>query len=153
MQLNISVWCIYIHLDSVHNGLNKPAVKPIVFDQRLYKTLHFDNLKENKAQSTCAESTNKEINYHLKDVTQTQQQRPESPKVTLTWHASKYEVDQLQQKVHPHGADKVQQQVHSHGVNKLQQKVHPHRVNKVQQVHPHGVNKLQQQVHPHVFAF
>ena len=27
-----------------------------------------------------------------KDVSQTQQQRPESPKVTPTWHASKYKV-------------------------------------------------------------
>ena len=36
-------------------------------------------------------STNREINYRSKDVTQTQQ-RPESPKVTFTWYASKYKV-------------------------------------------------------------
>ena len=32
------------------------------------------------------------ISAHSKDVTQTQQQRPESPTVTPTWHASKYKV-------------------------------------------------------------
>ena len=40
---------LYLTIMVVHNGLNKPAVKPIVFDQSLYKTLYFDNLKENKA--------------------------------------------------------------------------------------------------------
>ena len=33
-----------------------------------------------------------------KDVTQAQQQRPESPTVTLTWHASKHEVRKLHQR-------------------------------------------------------
>ena len=32
------------------------------------------------------------VNYARKDVTPAQQQRPESPTVTLTWHASKYKV-------------------------------------------------------------
>ena len=32
----------------------------------------------------------KEVNQRSKDVKQLQQQRPESPAVTLTWHASKY---------------------------------------------------------------
>ena len=37
-------------------------------------------------------------NRHTRElisVTQTQQPRPESPTVTLTWHASKYEVHEL----------------------------------------------------------
>ena len=33
-----------------------------------------------------------------KDVTQTQQQRPELPVVTFTWHASKYKVYKLHQR-------------------------------------------------------
>ena len=37
-------------------------------------------------------STNKGVNYHSKYVTQEQQQRPQSPMVTLTWHACKYKV-------------------------------------------------------------
>ena len=32
----------------------------------------------------------KGVNQRSKDVTQTRQQRPESPTVTLTWRASKY---------------------------------------------------------------
>ena len=39
----------------------------------------------------CVESTHKGVNRRSEDVTQTQQ-RPESPTVTLTWHASKYNV-------------------------------------------------------------
>ena len=42
-----------------------------------------------RGQSACSEPINKGVNYCSKDVTQTQQQRPESPTVTLTWHASK----------------------------------------------------------------
>ena len=37
------------------------------------------------------ESTQKGVNEHSKDVTQTQQ-KPESPKLTPTWYASKYKV-------------------------------------------------------------
>ena len=44
------------------------------------------------------ESTHKEINQRSKEVTQVQQQRPESPTVTLTWHASKYKVRKLHQR-------------------------------------------------------
>ena len=36
-----------------------------------------------------------------KDVTQTQQQKPESPTVTLTWHACKYKVHKLYQRYIP----------------------------------------------------
>ena len=42
-------------------------------------------------------STDKGVNQCSKDVTQTQQQRPESPTVTLTWHASKCKVHKLHQ--------------------------------------------------------
>ena len=36
------------------------------------------------------------VNYHLKDTTQTQQQRPESSTIiTVTWHVSKYKVHKL----------------------------------------------------------
>jgi len=48
-------------------------------------------LKQNLAQSTCAESTHRGVNWCLKDVIQlqAQQQRPESPIITLTWYACK----------------------------------------------------------------
>ena len=49
-------------------------------------------LKRNEAQSALAESTNKGVKQRSKYVTQVQQQRPESPMVTLTWHACKYKV-------------------------------------------------------------
>ena len=52
------------------------------------------NLKQNEAQSADAESTHKGVNQHLKYATQVQQ-RPESPTVTLTWHACKYKVNKL----------------------------------------------------------
>ena len=55
------------------------------------------NLKQNEAQSARAESTHKGVNQRSKDVTQTQQQRPESPMVTVTWHACKYKVHKLHQ--------------------------------------------------------
>ena len=48
-----------------------------------------------------SESTPKGVNYGSKDVTQTQQQRFESPTVTLTWHASKYKVHKLHQRCIP----------------------------------------------------
>ena len=46
----------------------------------------------NEAQSARAESTHKGVNQRSKYVTQTQQQRPESPTVALTWQVSKYKV-------------------------------------------------------------
>ena len=42
------------------------------------------SLKQNESQSPRAESRRKGVNSRSKDVTQTQQQRPESPTVTLT---------------------------------------------------------------------
>ena len=53
------------------------------------------NLKQNEAQSARAESTNKGVNLLSKYVTPVQQQRPESPTVTLSWHACKYKVHKL----------------------------------------------------------
>ena len=44
------------------------------------------------------ESTHKGVNLRSKYVTQGQQQRPESPTVTLTWHACKYKVHTFQQR-------------------------------------------------------
>ena len=55
------------------------------------------NLKQNEAQSARAESTHKGVNQRSKYVTEVQQQRPESPTVTLTWHACKYKVHKLRQ--------------------------------------------------------
>ena len=46
-------------------------------------------LRQKETQSACAESPNKGVNPRSKDIKQTQQQRPESPSVTLTWHVSK----------------------------------------------------------------
>ena len=56
------------------------------------------NLKQNEAQSDRAESTDKGVNQRSKYVTQVQQQRPESPTVTLTWHACKCKVHKLHQR-------------------------------------------------------
>ena len=47
----------------------------------------------------CVQSTHKGVNLHSKDVTQAQQQRPQYPTVTLTWHASKYKVHKLHQRI------------------------------------------------------
>ena len=52
-------------------------------------------LKQIEAQSACAESIHKGVNRRLKDIPQTQQQRPELPMVTPIWHASKYKVHKL----------------------------------------------------------
>ena len=46
----------------------------------------FENLKQNEAQSACAELP---TNLTLERC-RTKQQRPESAAVTVTWHASKY---------------------------------------------------------------
>ena len=45
--------------------------------------------KQNWAQRASAESTNKGVNQCSKHITWTQQQRPASPTVALTWHTSK----------------------------------------------------------------
>ena len=44
------------------------------------------------------ESTHKGVNQRSKDVTQTQQQSPGSPTVTLIWPASKYKTRELHQR-------------------------------------------------------
>ena len=45
----------------------------------------------------CEESTGRGVNQRSKYVTQVQQQRPELPTVTPTWHACKYNVHKLHQ--------------------------------------------------------
>ena len=47
----------------------------------------FSDQKQNEVQSARAEPAHKGGNQRSKYVTQTQKQRPESPTVTLTWHA------------------------------------------------------------------
>ena len=58
------------------------------------------NLKQNKAQSAHAESKLKGVNQRSNDVTEVQQQTPESPTVTLNWHACTcvYKVHKLHQR-------------------------------------------------------
>ena len=48
-------------------------------------------IKQNETQGARTESTYKGVNQRSKYVTQVPQ-RPESPTVTLTWHACKYKV-------------------------------------------------------------
>ena len=55
------------------------------------------SLEHNDPRSANAQSAHKGVNQRPKAVTQTQQQRPESPTVTLTWHASKFKVPKLHQ--------------------------------------------------------
>ena len=54
------------------------------------------SLKWNEAQSAPAESTHKGVKLCSKDVAQ--QQRPESPTVTLTWQVREYKVHKLHQR-------------------------------------------------------
>ena len=49
-------------------------------------------------RQTDRQSAHKGVNQSSKDVTQVQQQRPESPTVTLTWHACKQKVHKLTQR-------------------------------------------------------
>ena len=53
------------------------------------------------AQLQLSKSTNRGVNQCSKYVTRVQQQRPESPTVTLTWHACKYMVQKLHQRYIP----------------------------------------------------
>ena len=55
------------------------------------------NLEQSEAQSAWTESTCKRVNWPSKDITQTQQQRPQSQTVILTWHANKYKIYKLLQ--------------------------------------------------------
>ena len=49
----------------------------------------------NNLSDQSLEPTHKGGNWHSKYVTQVQQQRPESPTVTLTWQACKHKVHKL----------------------------------------------------------
>ena len=51
-----------------------------------------------RASLCLNQSTHKGVNQRSKYVTQVQQQRLESPAVTLTWHACKYKVHKLHQR-------------------------------------------------------
>ena len=66
------------------------------------RTRQLTNLKQSEAQSARAESTHKGVNQHSKYVTQAQQQRPESPSVTLTWHPRPYKAHKLHQRYIKH---------------------------------------------------
>ena len=66
--------------------------------RQIKRTVDRTNLKQNEAQSARAESTHRGDNQRSKYVTQVQQQRPESPTVTLIWHACKYKVHKLHQR-------------------------------------------------------
>ena len=63
--------------------------------ESLSSSLH--NRKQTEAQSARAKSTHKGVNLRSKDVTRTQQQRPDSTTVALTCHACKYKVHELHQ--------------------------------------------------------
>ena len=65
-----------------------------LFFSTMLKTLFADLAR----QAPTRESTHKGVNQRSKYVTQVQQQRPESPRVTLTWHACKYKVHKLHQR-------------------------------------------------------
>ena len=54
--------------------------------------------RQQSCLSSLPESTNRGDNHLSKYVTQAQQQRPESPTVTLAWHACKYKVHKLHQR-------------------------------------------------------
>ena len=59
-------------------------------------TMQCINLKQNEAERVRAESTHKGVNQRLTGIAQ--QQRPQSPTVTLTWHLHKYKVRKLHQR-------------------------------------------------------
>ena len=65
-----------------------------LFFSTMLKTLFADLAR----QAPTRESTHKGVNQRSKYVTQVQQQRPESPRVTLTWHACKYKIHKLHQR-------------------------------------------------------
>ena len=74
-----------------HDTLQKSRKHVLFFLLRassVKMTLTFAFNKRKKKE----ESTRKGFNYLSKYVTQAQLQRPESPTVTLTWHACKYKV-------------------------------------------------------------
>ena len=54
-------------------------------------------MQQNKVKQQ-QQQTQEGVNSPSKYVTQVQQQRPESPTVTLTWYACKYKVHKLRQR-------------------------------------------------------
>ena len=77
------------------HGVFDLCERPLVSSGPLWTSPTGKNLKQNEAQSPCAESTHEGVNWYLKYVAQAQQQRPELLKVTVTWQACKYEVHKL----------------------------------------------------------
>ena len=69
---------------------------------KYWRSFYVNNLKQNEAQSAGAKSIHKGVNLtleiHNKTTNLTKQQTPESPTVTLTWHACKYKVQKLRQR-------------------------------------------------------
>ena len=61
--------------------------------RKFYSEQHAPNLYGDKLNLT-----DKAVNWRSKYITQVQQQRPESPTVTLTWHAYNYKVHKLHQR-------------------------------------------------------
>ena len=87
----------------------KPGITPSEHHHKVFFPARqlFRCLKQNEAQSACAESTNKGGNKQSQDVAKRRQQRHESPATALTWHASKYKVHNLHQRYIPFYLDDV----------------------------------------------
>ena len=81
---------------SIFNCMNRTRCSSSLnFGSSTDNFLHLNyNLKQNEAQSARADS-NKGVNLRSKDITHTQQQRPEWLTGTVTWHACKYKVHKL----------------------------------------------------------
>ena len=77
--LEIEAWSVGV----VEPQTPRPKATPLLTFS-FFLNLSHHNLKQSKAQSACAESTHKGVILRSKDVTQTQQQRPELPTETLT---------------------------------------------------------------------
>ena len=79
------------------------------------------SLKRNEAQSARAESTHKGVNWRSIYITQfIQQQRPEPPTVTLTWHACKYKVHKLHQRYILKKSKRSLDKIHAHGAPSME---------------------------------
>ena len=76
------------HTFSKHKSPSRMSVITVTtLTPPLSLSLSLSNLKQNEAHSARAESAHKGVNQRWKYVTQVQKRRPESPTVTLTWHA------------------------------------------------------------------
>ena len=100
-------WCvcglgcslIYVHAVGAAVAVLRISTTPLSstnLGQKHGSTRNDTSLHAKKADEL--ESTHKGVNQCSKDVTQVQQQRPESPTVTLTWHACKHKGHKLHQR-------------------------------------------------------